>query len=154
MGRKKMSMSSRIRAYERIHPNAKPAEVAKALGVKATLVYAVHKYDNSKGVAPNNVTPASVVAEAVQLPGVNIDAVHATAPPAADMVNKPPHYMAGGIETIDFIQAKLTREEYIGYLKGNAIKYGSRMAMKGSPDTDAGKMAWYASRLREVYAPK
>ncbi|MFN9911697.1 MAG: DUF3310 domain-containing protein, partial [Pirellulaceae bacterium] len=40
----------------------------------------------------------------------------------ADLVNHPPHYKAGGIETIDFIEAKLTREEFIGYLKGNALK--------------------------------
>jgi hypothetical protein len=66
------------------------------------------------------------------------------------LVNHPPHYKAGGIETIDFIQAKLTREEYIGYLKGSALKYASRIGKKGAPDIDAGKMAWYATKLRDV----
>jgi Protein of unknwon function (DUF3310) len=66
----------------------------------------------------------------------------------ADMVNSPPHYMKGGIETIDFIQAKLSPEEYRGYLRGNLLKYASRMGAKG--EDDAGKAAWYAKRLEEI----
>ena len=63
----------------------------------------------------------------------------------ADMVNSPPHYTKGGIETIDFIKAKLSPEEYRGYLRGNLLKYASRMGAKG--EDDAGKAAWYAERL-------
>jgi hypothetical protein len=66
------------------------------------------------------------------------------------MVNHPPHYKAGGIETIDFIEAKLTREEFIGYLKGNALKYASRVGKKDDAEVDAGKMAWYAMKLRDM----
>ena len=62
-----------------------------------------------------------------------------------DMVNSPPHYTSGGIETIDFIQAKLSPEEYRGYLRGNLLKYASRLGEKDSDD--AGKAAWYAQRL-------
>ena len=62
-----------------------------------------------------------------------------------DMVNSPPHYTKGGIETIDFIQAKLSPEEYRGYLRGNLLKYASRLGEKDSDD--AGKAAWYAQRL-------
>ena len=62
-----------------------------------------------------------------------------------DMVNSPPHYTKGGIETIDYIQAKLSPEEYRGYLRGNLLKYASRLGDKDSDD--AGKAAWYAQRL-------
>lgn len=62
-----------------------------------------------------------------------------------DMVNSPAHYTKGGIETIDYIQAKLSPEEYRGYLRGNLLKYASRMGAKG--EDDAGKAAWYAQRL-------
>ena len=62
-----------------------------------------------------------------------------------DMVNSPPHYTKGGIETIDYIQAKLSPEEYRGYLRGNLLKYASRLGEKDSDD--AGKAAWYAQRL-------
>jgi hypothetical protein len=62
-----------------------------------------------------------------------------------DNINSPPHYTFGGIETIAFIAAKLSPEEYRGYLRGNLLKYASRMGSKG--EDDAGKAAWYAKRL-------
>jgi len=64
-----------------------------------------------------------------------------------DMVNFPPHYNKGGIETIDYIKAKLSPEEYKGYLKGSLLKYASRLGDKDSIQLDGGKAAWYANRL-------
>ena len=71
-----------------------------------------------------------------------------------DPVNHPAHYTHGGIETIDFIQAKLTPEEFRGYLKGNILKYGSRIGHKDNDMQDAGKLAWYTSKLRTVLVTK
>lgn len=68
----------------------------------------------------------------------------------SDPVNHPEHYKVGGIETIDFIKAKLTPEEYKGYLLGNVLKYASRAGHKDNATQDAGKMAWYANRLAEL----
>lgn len=65
----------------------------------------------------------------------------------ADPVNNPAHYTAGGIETIDFIQAKLTPEEFQGYLKGNIIKYTSRAGKKNELVEDFEKGQWYMNRL-------
>ena len=59
----------------------------------------------------------------------------------------PPHYTSGGIETIDYIKAKLTPEEYRGYLKGNVLKYISRAGKKGDPREDYAKARWYIERL-------
>lgn len=66
----------------------------------------------------------------------------------SDAVN-PEHYKAGGIETIDYLRAKLTPEEFRGFLKGNAIKYLTRAERKGGAE-DYGKAAWYASMLAGV----
>ena len=71
-----------------------------------------------------------------------------------DLVNNPAHYTHGGIETIDFIQAKLTPEEFRGYLKGNILKYGSRLGHKDNDMQDAGKLNWYTNKLRSVLATK
>ena len=49
-----------------------------------------------------------------------------------DMVNHPPHYTNGGIETIDYIKAKMSAEEYIGYLRGNILKYTSGAGFAGN----------------------
>jgi len=66
---------------------------------------------------------------------------------ASDPINSPAYYKVGGIETIDFIQAKLTPEEFKGYLLGNVLKYASRAGHKDNAVQDAGKLAWYANKL-------
>jgi len=66
---------------------------------------------------------------------------------APDLVNSPAHYTYGGIETIDFIKAKLTDEEFAGYLKGSVIKYLTRADLKGNPAQDLAKAKWYMDRL-------
>jgi hypothetical protein len=68
-------------------------------------------------------------------------------PTAPDMVNHPPHYKVGGIEAIDYIQAKLTAEEFSGYCKGNALKYISRANHKKDATEDLRKAIWYLERL-------
>lgn len=65
---------------------------------------------------------------------------------AADMVNSPAHYTDGGIETIDFIEAKLTREQFVGMCLGNALKYLSRAGKKGDRAEDLKKARWYITR--------
>jgi len=67
----------------------------------------------------------------------------------ADNVNHPPHYKVGGIETIDYLQAKLTPEEFAGFCKGNALKYISRANHKADAAEDLRKAAWYLDRLQK-----
>lgn len=63
-----------------------------------------------------------------------------------DPVNSPSHYTYGGIETIDYIKAKLTAEEFVGYLKGSVIKYTSRAGKKADLIQDLEKAQWYMNR--------
>lgn len=73
---------------------------------------------------------------------------HVSAPAiTADSVNSPDHYTAGGIETIDFIKAKLTTEQFRGLLLGNVLKYLSRTGKKGDALEDLKKARWYLDRL-------
>jgi len=67
----------------------------------------------------------------------------------ADLINNPPHYTAGGIETIDYMRAKASPEEFRGYLRLNALKYLSRAGLKGDAVEDLRKCAWYVNRLIE-----
>lgn len=67
-------------------------------------------------------------------------ALEVISPP--DMVNHPPHYKAGGIETIDFIEAK-----DLNYRLGNVVKYVSRAGKKSSdPVQDLEKAMFYLKR--------
>lgn len=61
--------------------------------------------------------------------------------PPADPVNHPAHYKAGGIETIDFIEAKK-----LGYNLGNVVKYITRADLKGNRKQDLEKALWYLNR--------
>ena len=58
-----------------------------------------------------------------------------------DPVNHPEHYKVGGIETIDFIEAKS-----LGYNLGNVVKYIARSDHKGNKLQDLQKAAWYLNR--------
>lgn len=64
------------------------------------------------------------------------------------------HYTVGSIETIDFIKAKLSKEEYIGYLRGNVLKYLSRANYKDSADEDYDKAKVYLNWLIQEQSNK
>ena len=64
-------------------------------------------------------------------------------------VNNPPHYNKGDIECIDAIEAMLTHEEYVGYLRGNSLKYRWRFRYKNGIE-DLKKATWYENRLMEI----
>jgi len=66
-----------------------------------------------------------------------------------DYVNSPPHYNKGDIECIDAIEAMLTQEEFIGYLRGNSLKYRWRFRYKNGIQ-DLEKAEWYEKKLMEI----
>ena len=58
------------------------------------------------------------------------------------------YYDVGGIEVLDIIKAKLTPEQYQGYLLGNVIKYTCRMNFKNTDmSRDAEKTCNYSRWL-------
>lgn len=68
-----------------------------------------------------------------------------------DIINHPPHYKAGGIETIDYMQAKLGLEGFRSYCLGCVFKYVSRVGRKGDSLEDLKKAQWYLNRLISTY---
>lgn len=65
-----------------------------------------------------------------------------------DNVNHPNHYL-GNVEVIDYIEDKLTSEQFEGYLVGNVIKYLSRYQKKNGLE-DLQKGRWYLNKLIET----
>ena len=105
----------------------KAAQVADTLAAESDLVEAVCEIEQE---APE---PA---AQEEAKPDIDM-----AQPPAVDLVNEPPHYLAGGIETIDYIEAK-----GFNYNLGNVCKYISRAGHKGDTIEDLKKAAWYLNR--------
>jgi hypothetical protein len=136
-----MSKSERIRQL--LAKGLETKEIAKRLKVSANLVSQVKWHEKNKK------KPAKKKAGKKENPldwkWVNLPA-EAEIPQTdkkIDPVNSPPHYTAGGIETIDFIEAK-----DFNYRLGNVIKYVSRAGKKvdGDPITDLEKAKWYLDR--------
>lgn len=67
-----------------------------------------------------------------------------------DVINKPPHYQ-GEVECISAIKASMTKEQFIGYLKGNIQKYIWRFDKKNGLE-DLQKANIYLNWLQTEYA--
>lgn len=130
--RTKLSNGAKVIRYVQNNPNAKAKEVSKATGVSLAGVYqAVHMHKKKAEVAPKHQKPSTLVPNAVMSMSLH----------AEDKVNHPSHYKVGGIETIDFIEAKS-----LGYNLGNVVKYITRADHKGNKLEDLKKAQWYLNR--------
>lgn len=71
-----------------------------------------------------------------------------------DAVN-PSHYRVKGIpEAYDIMAHLMKRAQLEGFLWGNIIKYAYRYGRKGDKAETAGKIAWYATQLKELEEEK
>ena len=66
-----------------------------------------------------------------------------------DLINKPEHYNQGDIGCIDAIEAMLEHDEFVGYLRGNSLKYRWRFKYKNGIE-DLKKAEWYEKKLLKV----
>lgn len=60
------------------------------------------------------------------------------------------YYDIGGIEVFDIIQAKLTVEQFKGFLLGNSLKYLLRCNWKGNIQRDLEKGNNYIKWLNDI----
>ena len=156
-----------MRQYYNGNPNATPVEVAKKFKTTYQIAYMAKR--GMKWEIPTTVEEApkeqhagkfkriaaftsnkpllnpEITIEEPQsvLDTINPECVKPEAP-KADPVNHPAHYKVGGIETIDFIEAKS-----LGYHLGNAVKYITRADHKGNRLQDLQKAKWYIDRAIE-----
>lgn len=59
------------------------------------------------------------------------------------------HYKVGGIQPIEYMKCKMSKEQYEGFCLGNVIKYISRCDFKGSKLDDLRKARQYFEWLME-----
>lgn len=63
----------------------------------------------------------------------------------------PAHYKVEGLpEAIDIINHLMHMEQYEGFLWGNILKYAYRFGRKGDKAETAGKIEWYANKLKQI----
>ena len=66
------------------------------------------------------------------------------------MNNNNKHYKDCLVEPFYLMTNVLTVEEFMGFLKGNAIKYAMRAPFKGESEKDLEKYKYYSSLLQYV----
>lgn len=143
-----MTKAAQIRELLTTRKNLSIKQIARQTGVTESMVYYARSTMKNKARLANALTSITKgKSKKATKPITNV-----IAPTKHDRVNSPAHYTAGGIETIDFIKAKLTKEQYEGYLLGNIIKYSSRIGLKGEAKVDAGKLHWYTRELEKRIA--
>lgn len=145
---KKTSVSQKAREYIRKNPGASPESVAVKFNISKNYVYVLRNEVKKEGVNIDSVHAGSLpdfIPAPVKTGGAAIDFATSkqVEAPKPDMVNSPPHYTDGGIETIDFIEAKR-----LDYHLGNVVKYVTRADKKGGME-DLLKAQWYLNRAIE-----
>ena len=149
----KQNKTQKVMKYIAKHPNAKAGDVAKATGVGVSYVYTVMSKAKKKAEVSDLAfqltqgrskmrgrPPMRMRTVAIGLSDFSVkDRMINTH--AKDNVNHPEHYKMGGIETIDFIEAKS-----LGYHLGNVVKYVTRADHKGNRLEDLKKAQWYLNR--------
>lgn len=63
------------------------------------------------------------------------------------------HYASKAIQPWDAMEAWMTPDEFVGFLRGNAIKYLARAGSKGDALEDYRKAQHYLERLIEGAQP-
>lgn len=69
------------------------------------------------------------------------------------MTEQPNYYVGNGASPVDCMkQGLISEEEYIGFLKGNVIKYVVRCGKKDDAISDINKAIHYLIMLREQFS--
>ena len=139
-----------VRKMLELNPKIKTAEVMSKLGVAKSYAYVLmskarklNKESKPQGKLLYRLTGTQAIfAEKNGIPLEDYAKDHGEIVGVKpDPVNHPAHYTSGGIETIDFIEAKK-----LGYNLGNVVKYITRSGLKGNQLEDLRKAQWYLSR--------
>jgi hypothetical protein len=130
MATKSSPKAEKVWAYLLKNKLATPAEVAKATGVSYGYVYKLMK----KVGTPKEVFEEEAKSTAKKPQTANLRQVGGQ------------HYVGLSVEPWDAMQAWMTKDEFVGFLKGNIIKYLART--KNANDLD--KAGHYMQKLLEV----
>lgn len=142
---KKQSKAAKVRVL--LAEGKSVQDIAKELKLKVNYVHQVKfywKHNTKKGERTKKGKLSKIAkVKAASVPVKPL--IFGTSKPLkideVDLVNAPPHYKIGGIETIDFIEAK-----NLSYHLGNAVKYISRAYYKSNPLQDLKKARFYLDR--------
>jgi len=134
----KVSKTEAVKKLMQERPNIKAPEIAKKLKIEIGYVYTIMSKIRNLNKTPQR----SGTLNEMPLIQIRDDGeIHLHEVFTNDNINHPPHYTTGGIETIDFIEAK-----QLDYHLGNVVKYITRADHKGDKLENLKKAQWYLNR--------
>jgi hypothetical protein len=152
---KKLTRAEKIRRYIKENPTAKTVDIAAHFETRYQNVYAVRRKMETPMIAKANKSNweqlglfssnVPLVNPKLRMQSADGDRMIELFEPKSDPINNPAHYKIGGIETIDFIEAKS-----LDYNLGNVVKYITRADHKGNKLEDLRKAQWYLTRAIET----
>ncbi len=144
------SKSQKVREYFTKHPLATPKLVGDKFNVPMPLVYKLRKEGQSNFVAAQN-TQIEVPTPPIILEHGFINAKEDFKPSqrADDVQYGGDHYKEMGVQPWAAMESWMSREAFMGFLRGNAIKYLARTEKKGGIE-DLKKARHYLDKLVEV----
>ena len=149
----KVTNTTKVMDYVAKNPHAGAKEISKATGVKVPYIYTIISKAKKKALPMTAITVDATKPKRKYTKRKKVwtqaDLLHVMSQgrspmrmkQVADNVNQPAHYKVGGIETIDFIEAKK-----LGYNLGNVVKYITRADHKSNRKEDLLKAQWYLNR--------
>lgn len=170
-----VNKSAQVREWMEKNPKMSAKQIMKETGFSSTTVYNAMtktrkkarnpresaikpfsvsiggtKHRVTKQMLDQNVTDVSIAKMVHEISlGRNRVRMFSSDKSLSDIINHPAHYKVGGIETIDFIEAKK-----LGYNLGNVVKYVTRAGHKGNIKEDLEKARWYLNRELENLSKK
>lgn len=159
---RRRTKAAKLTKYMQENPNAPVAELMEKFKASKQSIYNTryrirkqHRQDNKITITATQVAIANKLGltaeqfakERAKLnPKIRLASAVTSNTSIHDVVNHPAHYTDGGIEVIDFIEAKL-----LGYHLGNVVKYICRAGKKGTNMglQDLQKARWYLDRAIE-----
>lgn len=123
-------------------------KITKIEGEKMGQISGVIQHSKSDDEA-KDITPLDVI-DLSKDDGVADRMMDALDKKTDDAIN-PSHYQVAGIpEAYDIMMHLMKREQLEGFFWGNIIKYAYRYGRKGDKAETAGKIKWYAQKLKEL----
>ena len=128
---KRATKYKKIREYLAENPSTKPIHAATKFGVDVKTIYYLRKQAKLKQEVPKEIPVFTVV------PSVNLQQ------------HGGDHYVKMSVQPWQAMEAWMSPEAFVGFLRGNAIKYLARADKKGGAE-DLRKARHYIDKLLEM----
>ena len=140
-----------FKEWARENPNG-TLEGAELERLKQNLVKKMHQYPNEDYVVLGDVLDKEDEDDIMEDIPISIKELEEKGKEPTEKLAEPDYYAGNGLSPLEaFKKGLLSREETIGFIKGNVIKYTVRAGKKDNASRDIVKAIDYLTHLKKLY---